>query len=331
MALSEPPIEIALLIYPQVQLAAVYGLTDLFGFADQFARDRMASEQPCFRISHWNIEPAGTDLTRVYESIPGGQAVPNVVIIPPSLKVPPTACDFACLLTWLRGCHEQGSTLASVCAGAFILAETGLLAGRQATTHWTCATELAEQFPSINVDAGRILIDEGDIVTAGGIMAWTDLGLRLVDRLLGPAVMMDTAKFLLIDPPGREQRHYSAFSPPMNHGDTSILKTQRRLQTETVRELATTDMAAWAGLEVRTFLRRFQKATGLKPIEYWQHVRIERARHLLEKTLEPVEKVAWDVGYEDAGSFRKVFIKITGLTPVEYRKRFGSFQLQAAS
>lgn len=323
MVALQAPIEIGLLIYPEVQLSAVYGLTDLFGFADRIACERFGRTEPFFRITHFETGRDFRDVARGFESMPGGDDVPNAIIIPPCLHLPEPSYDLGGLVAWLERCHASGTTLASVCAGAFLLAETGLLNGRQATTHWTCATDLADRFPTINVDANKVLIDYGDIITAGGMMAWADLGLKLVERLIGRTSMMATAKFLLVDPPGREQRYYSTFSPRMNHGDTAVLKSQQRLLAENARVLTTADMATWAGLEVRTFLRRFQKATGMTPNEYWQHLRIEKARDLLEETTVSLQNVAWKAGYEDPGSFRKVFIRITGLTPTEYRKRFG--------
>ena len=168
-------------------------------------------------------------------------------------------------------------------------------------------------------------IEDGDFITAGGVLAWTDLGLKLVDRYLGPSTMLETARFMLADPPGREQRYYSSFAPRLQHGDEAVLKAQHWLQTAGAKQPSLVQMAAIAGLEERTFLRRFQKATGLKPIEYCQHLRIGKARELLEFTSQSVEKIAWTIGYGNAGSFRKIFSKLLGLSPSDYRRRFSVF------
>lgn len=159
-----------------------------------------------------------------------------------------------------------------------MIAATGLLAARPATTHWLFAERFRERFPDVRLEIDKIVIEDGDIITAGGLMAWTDLGLRIVDRLLGPSVMIETGKFLLIDPSGREQRHYSSFAPRLTHGDEPILKVQHWLQARAGRSTSVTDMAGHAGLEERTFLRRFKAATGMKPIEYVQHLRVGKAR-----------------------------------------------------
>jgi transcriptional regulator GlxA family with amidase domain len=212
--------------------------------------------------------------------------------------------------------------MCSVCAGSFLLGEAGLLDGRPATTHWMFTEKMAERFPSVRVDTDKMVIDDGDVITAGGIMAWTDLGLRMVQRIMGPTLMMETARILIIDPSGREQRYYSSFAPKLQHGDDQILKVQHWLQKSGAKDVTMQSMSAKAGMEERTFLRRFQKATGMKPTEYCQQIRVAKAREMLEFTHQTVDQIAWGVGYEDPGAFRKVFQKIVGLTPGEYRMRF---------
>lgn len=155
-----------------------------------------------------------------------------------------------------------------------MLAETGLLAGRPVTTHWTHADIFCQRLPEAHLDIDWLIIDDGDIISAGGIMAGIDLGLKLVDRFLGPTVMAETAHYMLVDPPGREQRYYSAFSPNLTHGDAAVLKAQHWLQACGAKDMTLTALAARAGLEERPFLRRFRKATGLTAIDYCQRPKI---------------------------------------------------------
>lgn len=190
------------------------------------------------------------------------------------------------------------------------------------TTHWTYADLLQQRFPDVQVDVDQLIIDDGDVITAGGLMSWTDLGLRLVDRLLGSTVMIDTARMLLVDPPGREQRYYSVFAPRLTHGDAAILKVQHWLQATQARDISLATLSEQAGLGERTFLRRFQKATGMTSTEYCQRLRVGLARELLQFGNLPIERVAWEVGYSDPGAFRKIFTRILGLSPSEYRHRF---------
>jgi transcriptional regulator GlxA family with amidase domain len=134
--------------------------------------------------------------------------------------------------------------------------------------------------------------------------------------------MLDTARFMNIDPPGREQQFYGDFVPRTKHGDSAILKAQHWLTTQRERPIGVADIAQHACLEPRTFLRRFVKATGMKPSEYQQRLRMSRAREMLEFSRSSVEAIAASVGYDDVGGFRRVFRKFVGLTPSEYRQRF---------
>jgi transcriptional regulator GlxA family with amidase domain len=315
--------EIGLILYPDVQLAAVYGLTDLFRIAGDMSTTRDEAGARSIRVTHWRQSQTGEGADCVQDSHPGTPHAPSHLIAPPSLVMPDKMQSMRGFATWLAERHATGSTLCSVCAGAFVLGEAGLLEGREATTHWAFAEALAARFPSVKVDVDRMVIDDGDIITAGGILAWTDLGLTLVERLLGPGVMLDTARFLLIDPPGRAQRPYSHFMPRFDHGDAAILRAQHWLQANGAKEHSVAALAALAKLEERTFLRRFRGATGLRPTEYAQQIRIARAREALELSRRPVEQIAWEVGYGDPSAFRKLFQRITGLAPADYRRRFG--------
>jgi transcriptional regulator GlxA family with amidase domain len=166
------------------------------------------------------------------------------------------------------------------------------------------------------------VIDYGDVVTVGGVLAWADLGLRLTERFLGPTVMSETARFMLVDPPGREQRFYSDFAPNMKHGDDAILKAQRWLSAHRELPVSVAALTRHSGLEPRTFLRRFTQATGMKPSEYQKRLQVSRAREILEFTRTGIDEIASRVGYNDVEAFRRVFRKIAGLTPSDYRRRF---------
>lgn len=314
--------EIGLLVYPDCQLAAVYGLTDLFRIAGDMSEQAGGPGSPRIRVTHWKPSRDAADC--MWDSNPSvGAPSPGHLIAPPSLIMPDRMQPGGNFAGWVRKRHAKGAIVCSVCAGAFLLGEAGLLEGREATTHWAFADALGEKYPNAKVDTDRMVIDDGDIITAGGILAWTDLGLTLVERLLGPSVMLATARFLLVDPPGREQRPYSSFIPRLDHGDAAILKTQHWLQSTGAKDHGVPALAARAGLEERTFLRRFQKATGLRPTEYAQQIRVAKAREALELTRRPVEQIAYEVGYGDASAFRKLFQRVTGLAPADYRRRFG--------
>lgn len=319
-----PLIEVGMMTYPDCQMGMVHGITDLFDVAGRFAIDH--GRRP-IRASHWRLEEGGS-FARWYDSHPGEPAgnSPAVLIAPGSLHKLLEPGEVEPYARWLLDRHAQGAVLASNCGGAFALAATGLLAGRPATTHWYFAEEFRARFPDVRMEADRMVVDDGDIVTAGGLMAWTDLGLRIVERLLGPTVMMETARFLLIDPSGREQKNYASFAPKLSHGDEAILKVQHWLQARGAGPVSVAEMAGEAGMEERTFQRRFKGATGMTPVEYVQHLRVGKARELLEFTKRTVDQIAWSVGYEDAAAFRKLFHRLIGLSPNEYRQRFSTPQ-----
>lgn len=317
-------VQISIVLYPGAQLSAALGLTDLFKVACETAEE-LQHASPRLRVRHLEIEGEAEPVV-IFDSEPDGPgewAAPyDVLILPPSLEEPITSDSAAPVARWLHARHGEGSVLASVCAGAFLLAETGLVSGRSITTHWASADAFRNRFPDVALDVDRLMIDGGDIISVGGLMAWTDLGLKLVERYLGPVVMAQTARMLLIDPPGREQRYYSGFAPRLTHGDMAIVKAQHFLQSNGGKDARLATLAEQAGLEERTFLRRFQNATGMTATDYAQRLRVAKAQEFLQFGDLPIERIAWEVGYSDSGSFRKIFSRIVGLTPGEYRQRF---------
>lgn len=317
-------VEVGMMIYPDCQMGMVHGITDLFEIAGRFA---VQHGRAPIRVSHWRLQEGGS-FVRSYDSRPAEPAgnSPAVLIAPGSLHKLLEPGEVEPYARWLLDRHAHGTVLASNCGGAFALAATGLLAGRPATTHWFFAEQFRTRFPDVRLEVDRMVIDDGDIVTAGGLMAWTDLGLRIVERLLGPTVMMETARFLLIDPSGREQKNYASFAPKLTHGDEAILRVQHWLQARGPGPVAVPEMAGEARMEERTFQRRFKAGTGMTPVEYVQHLRVGKARELLEFTRRTVDQIAWAVGYEDAAAFRKLFHRIIGLSPHEYRQRFSTPQ-----
>jgi transcriptional regulator GlxA family with amidase domain len=319
---KHPVLEIGIVPFPGAQLAAIYGLIDLFKIADTYAARHFGDDKVFLRITQ-RLPPALAPIANESLGIELKiDKTPTVLILPPKLGTPLTAEEATPYADWLIASYKRGTVLASACGGAFMLAEAGLLDGRSVTTHWDHADVFGRRFPEARLDVDKLIIDDGDIISAGGLMAWVDMGLKLVDRFLGPVVMVETARYMLVDPPGREQRYYSAFSPNLKHGDASILKVQHRLQAEGAKDVTLSALASVAGLEERTFLRRFRKATGLTAGDYCQRLRVGKACELLQFSAAPVETIAWQVGYGDPSAFRKVFLKITGLTPGDYRRRF---------
>lgn len=322
MAAQRSTVELGVLIYLGAQLAAVHGLTDLFGVANRIAAEHESAQLPLLRVSHWQVDARGMP-ARTFDSHPGPDQPMMAVLVPPSIaeftedQAPPA------LLQWLRQQHAAGTVLGGVCIGSIMLARSGLLDGRSATTHWSSAKSFAASYPAVRLEADKPIVDDGDLITSAGLMAWSELGLRLVDRLMGPSVAADTARFLVIEHSASASQCGSNFAPLLRHGDGAVLKVQHWLQASGAVDVSVAAMAQEANLEERTFLRRFRNATGLKPTEYCQHLRVGKARQMLEFTNGTIDHIAWTVGYQDPSAFRAIFKKITGLSPSDYRNRFG--------
>lgn len=311
--MTDSRIHIGIVHYPGAMLSAVQGLAEQFYLANRMCRQqRMEERFKTHLCDSLDIPERGRD----------GLVPLQVLILPPSLDDELYASPSTLLVEWLRENHRNGAIICSVCAGAFVLAETGLLDGRRVTTHWALADELSRKFPDITVDSSRILINDGDVVTAGGLMSWVDLGLELVAQFSNSKVMRQLGKYLIVDTGDREQSYYQSFTPRLDHGDDVIVRVQHRLQRGYNRPVKIGELAEQVHLTERTFLRRFVRATGLKPVQYLQHLRIQKACDLIETSNLPVERVAEHVGYEDLSAFRKTFIKITGQTPREFKQRF---------
>ena len=250
----------------------------------------------------------------------------DVIVIPAVLgNLEAMLCEREAL-GWLRTQHERGAMLCAVCAGVFLLAETGLLEGREATTHWNLAGQFRDRYPMVLLKPERLLVDHGDVVTAGGITAYLDLCLHLVARLASPELAALCSKVLLVDPGRRSQVPYTMHAMPRGHGDQAVLRAQDWLEDRLGGDVSLEAAAGAAGLGVRTLLRRFRKATGHTPLEYVQRLRVEMAKRLLETTDRTVDDLACAVGYADPASFRRLFKTHTGLAPGAYRRRFSLFQ-----
>jgi transcriptional regulator GlxA family with amidase domain len=305
---------IALLDYPGAQRSALYGLADLFQLSGRV--------------------PAQTDAPRLKARIIGRADLDtdagwDAFIFPPSIEAARGAPDSP-FCRWAQAQHTQGALAMSVCAGAFWLGHAGLLGRRPATTHWALEDEFRTTFPDVDLRPDQLLVDDLDVVTAGGLMAWLDLGLFVVGRQIGAQAVTELARNLLIDPGGREQRHYSGFRPRRSHGDTAVMAVQRHVEQNPDADLSVTALAAIARLGDRTFLRRFSVATGLTPGSYVQALRIEKARTALESGPDSVAEVAWAVGYQDVSAFTRVFAAQIGLTPGAYRRKFGTLAYRQA-
>jgi transcriptional regulator GlxA family with amidase domain len=223
---------------------------------------------------------------------------------------------------WVRAMHQGGSDVASICTGAFVLAEAGLLDDKTATTHWAAQDMFRQRYPRVKILSDQIVVDHGRVCTSGGATSFLTLTAYLVDKYCGAEAARQMAKIFLIDINKGPQTAYAIFSTQKNHRDREIMEAQEMIERQGTRELSVVELASRVNMSSRNFIRRFKAATGNTPIEYIQRVRIEAAKHALESGSDPVDSVATRIGYDDVGSFRSVFKRVTGVSPTEYRKRY---------
>jgi transcriptional regulator GlxA family with amidase domain len=217
--------------------------------------------------------------------------------------------------------YRGGAQLASICTGAFVLAEAGLLQGRIATTHWGFVPAFRQLYPDVDVRPERMLTHDGDIFCSGGINAYAELCLYLVEHWCGYKTAEQLARALVLQGWREQQTDYSLFEFQKRHGDQAILKAQSHMEArfaETINAVALADVCA---MSERNFKRRFKKATGDTPNEYLQRLRIEQAKHKLEHSADSIDGVADFVGYRDVAYFRRVFKQMVGMTPNTYRAK----------
>ncbi|MEH6631629.1 MAG: helix-turn-helix domain-containing protein [Halopseudomonas aestusnigri] len=226
---------------------------------------------------------------------------------------------------WLKQKHAEGVLITSVCSGALLLAEAGLLNGRQATAHWAYRDMFQRHFPKIEFRNESVLClaaESDQIVTAGGVSAWNDLAVYLIARFCGYQHAIDTAKVFLISGHSEGQSPYSVMTRPMESTDGPITDCQVWIADHYPKSKPVEQMVERSGLNPRTFTRRFRAATGFSPIEYVQALRIEEAKQMLETAELSNDEVGALVGYDDPASFRRVFKRGVGLSPAAYRKKF---------
>jgi transcriptional regulator GlxA family with amidase domain len=229
------------------------------------------------------------------------------------------------LVAWLGRMHERGALLCSACSGLYPIAETGLLDGREATVHWDYAGGFRRAFPGVALSPEKVLVVSGDhdeLVSSGASTSWHDLALYLIARHVGATTAQATARSYAFQWHVDGLAPYVVFDPGTEHGDAVIADVQRWIRDHSAVARPVDEMRRRSGLPARSFARRFRAATGHTPIAYVQRLRVEEAKRRLERTDTPVERIAWEVGYEDPAAFRRLFRRVAGISPGAYRRRF---------
>jgi len=338
---NQGQLRVAVLALPDVTGSTLYGVYDLLSSAgrewDLVMHGAAGEQRIAPRIVAAEKRPfqAGNGLMIHPEAAFEDFDNPDIVCIPDIFVAPGERLGKAYERErrWVRQCFEAGATIATACSGALLLAEEGLLDGLDATTHWAYCDAFRRDFPSVSLHPNRSLVMTGDaqrIVMAGGGTSWQDLVLFLIARFVGIEEAMQVAKLYLINWHEIGQQPFAALARTLKSEDIVIARCQEWVAQHYESQSPVSMMAERSGLSERSFSRRFAKATGMSPLEYVHTLRLEEAKHLLERTVMPIEAVAQEVGYEDASFFSRLFRRSVALTPAQYRKRFGSLRRNLA-
>jgi transcriptional regulator GlxA family with amidase domain len=334
---SVMPPDIAILALPSAGASTIYGMYDFFMSAGrdwalvtegrpgpQLLAPRVVTEDGATVI-------AGNGIPVRAEAALADCPQPDLICIPELMMLPdePWEGRYRPALDWLRAAYGRGSIIATACSGSILLAEAGLLDGCDATTHWAFCDRLRGQYPRIRVHPERALVTAGTgqrLVMAGGGTSWLDLALYLIARLAGVDAAMQVARVHLVNWNDIGQQPFARLAQSRQSQDRLVAQCQQWIATRYAGPAPVARMARHSGLSERAFARRFRQATGMPPLEYVHTLRLEDAKQKLESGDAPVEAIAEEVGYEDAAFFSRLFRRKVGLTPVQYRRRFGGLR-----
>lgn len=226
------------------------------------------------------------------------------------------------LLDWLVNRWKHGATLMTVCTGSFLLAETGLLNGREATTTWWLEKQFHKRYPKVKLNGRKLITEQDQLMCAGAMTSYQNMSIHLIERFATADLSIQCAKAMLIDTSVRAQSPYQNLLMDEPSGDPIVAKAQHWLHNHAKENIDQTELAKKMGVSQRTLIRRFKAELDLAPLSYLQNIRIETAKQLLESTTLPIIDVTEHVGYSDISSFSRLFKQRTGLTPAAYRQRF---------
>jgi transcriptional regulator GlxA family with amidase domain len=317
---------VSLVALPDAAVSTLFGIFDVLnGFAfvghasSPFRTDIVGESAGPMKVA----SGVAVDVQRSIDDIGASD-----IVIVPSVVLRPGGWEkgrYPRLVEWLRAMYERGAVLCSACSGVFLLAETGLFDGKDATVHFRYARPFAACYPEVPIHPERVLVISGtreELVSSGASTTWHDMVLYLIARYAGASTAQDVARTFALQWHQDGLTPYMVFEGKRNHGDADIESAQQWLSRNFSVANPVEEMIKRSRLAERTFKRRFVSATGLTPIAYVQRLRVEDAKRRLERTDAPVDEISFQVGYEDAAFFRRLFKRTTGLAPGAYRKRF---------
>jgi transcriptional regulator GlxA family with amidase domain len=231
----------------------------------------------------------------------------------------------AAYIPWILKQYKKGADVASLCLGAFLLASTGLLNGKECSTHWLMSAQFREMFPEVSLMDGRILTEQNGVFTSGGATSYWNLLLHLVEKHAGRDMAIMASKVYALEIDRKSQSPFIMFNGQKSHVDESIKDAQNYIETRVAERISVSELALKFAIGRRHFERRFKKATNNTPVEYIQRVKMEAAKKHFETSRKNVNEVMYDVGYSDTKAFRTMFKKITGLSPMDYKNKYNTY------
>ena len=226
------------------------------------------------------------------------------------------------LIDWIAKQYKNGAEVASMCTGAFMLASTGLLNGKNCSTHWSAVDAFKSLFPKVHINPDNLITDEKGIYTNGGGYSFLNLAIYLVEKYYGRQTAIYCTKIFQIELDRQSQSEFIIFKGQKNHGDEMVKKAQAYIEDHPEEKMSVQDLSSMFAAGRRNFDRRFIKATGNTPVEYLQRVKIESAKRAFETTRKTINEVMYEVGYADVKAFREMFRRITGMSPLDYKHKY---------
>lgn len=226
------------------------------------------------------------------------------------------------LIDWIEKQYKNGAEVASICTGAFMLASSGLLDGKNCSTHWAAADNFRKMFPKVNLETDRLITDENGIYTNGGAYSFLNLIIYLIEKYFDRQTAIYCSKVFQIEMDRNSQSEFAIFTGQKLHEDDTVKKAQSYIESKLHEKISVDHLSTTFSVSRRNFDRRFIKATGNTPVEYMQRVKVESAKKAFESTRKTITEVMYDVGYSDVKAFREVFKRITGMSPIDYRNKY---------
>lgn len=327
------PLEVFIVALPETAGSALYGMVDVLSAAGTLWQEltREAAGKAAFRVHILgpSREPftCGNGIPVCPAAAVSEHPAADIVIVPEIWLGPDdsVAGRYPELMAWLCERFQAGASLYSACSGSILLAESGLLDGCEATSHWGYQELFRRHYPQVHFQAAPNLAfadPAGRVVTAGGSTSWHDLALHIIARHVSPAEALRIAKVYLLKWHAEEQLPFAALVRRSPHADARVRACEEWLAEHFDAHDALQQAVAHAGIPERSLKRRFKAATGASLIERLQDIRVERAKRLLEEGEQAVEAISLEVGYEDASFFRRLFKRRTGVSPSQYRRMF---------